>query len=42
MLSQKLLYFQDLNGNYKYDIGDNRWQEISFGQTISLSVRYKF
>jgi len=42
MLSQKLLYFQDLNSNYKYDTGDNRWQEISFGQTISLSVRYKF
>ena len=42
ILAQKLLYFQDLNGNHKYDIGDNRWQEISFGQTVSLSVRYKF
>jgi len=41
MLAQNLLYFQDLNGNRKYDIGDNRWQEINFGQSISLSFRYK-
>ena len=42
ILAQKLIYFQDLNGNQKYDTEDNRWQEITFGQTISLSVRYKF
>jgi hypothetical protein len=42
ILAQKLIYFQDLNGNHKYDTEDNRWQEITFGQTISLSVRYKF
>ena len=42
ILSQKLIYFQDLNGNQKYDTEDNRWQEITFGQTVSLSVRYKF
>jgi hypothetical protein len=41
-LAQKLIYFQDLNGNQKYDTEDNRWQEITFGQTVSLSVRYKF
>jgi TonB-dependent receptor len=42
IIAQKLIYFQDLNGNHKYDTEDNRWQEITFGQTVSLSVRYKF
>ena len=43
LLAQKLLYFQDLNNDKKYTKGiDNRWQEISFGQTISLSASYKF
>jgi TonB-dependent receptor len=41
ILTQDLVYFQDLNGNRKYDLGDNRWQEINFGQSISLSFRYK-
>jgi hypothetical protein len=41
ILAQDLVYFQDLNGNRKYDLGDNRWQEINFGQSISLSFRYK-
>ncbi|MBK6521489.1 MAG: hypothetical protein IPG08_03705 [Sphingobacteriaceae bacterium] len=42
-LAQKLLFYQDLNGNQKYDNGiDNRWQETTFGQTISLSVSMKF
>jgi outer membrane receptor protein involved in Fe transport len=43
LLAQKLLFFQDLNHDMKYTNGvDNRWQEISFGQTISLSANYKF
>jgi len=43
LLAQKLVYFQDLNGNQSYDADvDNNWQEISFGQTISLSVKYSF
>jgi hypothetical protein len=42
ILAQKLIYFQDLNGNHRYDTEDNRWQEITFGQTVSLSVKYKF
>jgi TonB-dependent receptor len=43
LLAQKLLFFQDLNNDKKYTKGiDNRWQEISFGQTISLSASYKF
>lgn len=42
ILAQKLIYFQDLNGNQKYDTEDNRWQEITFGQIVSLSVKYKF
>jgi outer membrane receptor protein involved in Fe transport len=41
ILAQDLVYFQDLNGNRKYDLGDNRWQEINFGQSVSLSFRYK-
>lgn len=41
--AQKLLFFQDLNGNKKYDRGiDNRWQETTFGQTINLSISFAF
>jgi TonB-dependent receptor len=43
LLAQKLLFFQDLNNDKKYTEGiDNRWQEITFGQTISISANYKF
>lgn len=43
LLAQDLVYFQDLNGNKKYDLGiDNNWQEIKFGQTISMSIKYTF
>ena len=43
LLAQELVFFQDLNGNKKYDFGtDNAWQEIQFGQTISLSFKYNF
>ena len=43
LLAQDLVYFQDLNGNKKYDKGiDNNWQEIKFGQTVSMSVKYTF
>ena len=42
ILAQDLIFFQDLNGNRKYDIVDNKWQQVNFGQTVSLSFRYKF
>ena len=43
LLAQRLVYFQDLNGNRKFDADtDNNWQEIRFGQTISLSAKYNF
>lgn len=43
LLAQELVFFQDLNGNKKYDLGtDNAWQEVQFGQTISLSLKYNF
>lgn len=43
LLAQRLIYFQDLNGNRKYDsLVDNTWQEITFGQTISASFKYTF
>ena len=42
VIAQNQLYFQDLNNNNKYEIGDNRWQEINFGQFISFSFNYKF
>jgi len=43
ILAQQLVFFQDLNGNQKYDFGiDNAWQEVKFGQTISLSLKYNF
>ena len=43
LLAQKLVLYQDLNQNKKYDVEtDNRWQETSFGQAVSLSVSYKF
>jgi len=42
-LAQKLLFYQDLDGNQKYNSGiDNRWQEITFGQTVSLNLSMKF
>jgi outer membrane receptor protein involved in Fe transport len=40
ILAQDLIFFQDLNGNRKFDSLDNRWQEINFGQTISFSIKY--
>jgi hypothetical protein len=63
LLAQDLLFFQDLNGNQKFDNEknanpvvsadpdsdnkyekgpDNVWQEISFGQTFSFSLKYNF
>lgn len=43
LLAQDLVFYQDLNQNKKYDLKtDNRWQETAFGQTISLSLSYKF
>lgn len=43
VLAQDLIFYQDLNGNKKYDEGsDNRWQETNFGQTLSISLGYKF
>lgn len=43
ILAQRLIYFQDLNNNRKYDSSvDNTWQEITFGQTISASFKYTF
>ena len=43
LLAQELVFFQDLNGNKKYDLGtDNAWQEVQFGQTISVSLKYNF
>lgn len=43
LLAQKLLFFQDLDGDMKYTDGvDNRWQEVTFGRTISLSIGYRF
>ena len=42
VLAQRLLYFQDLDGDQKYSEGDNRWQETSFGQSVSLTLKYNF
>jgi TonB-dependent receptor len=43
LLAQKLIYFQDLNNDRKYTAeADNTWQETSFGQTVSLSLKYNF
>ena len=43
ILAQKLIYFQDLNNNQKFDDGtDNKWQESTFGSTVSLSIKYNF
>jgi outer membrane receptor protein involved in Fe transport len=41
-LAQKLILFQDLNGNRNYDSKDNMWQSSTFGQNISLSAKYSF
>lgn len=43
LLAQDLIFYQDINKNKKYDKGiDNRWQETTFGQTITLNLSYKF
>ena len=43
VLAQDLVFFQDINKNKKYDKGvDSVWQEITFGQSISLSLKYNF
>jgi TonB-dependent receptor len=42
ILAQDLIYFQDLNGNRKFDSGDNNWQQINFGQTVTLSAKLNF
>jgi outer membrane receptor protein involved in Fe transport len=43
ILAQDLVFFQDTNKNKKYDKGiDSAWQEITFGQTVSLSLKYNF
>lgn len=42
ILAQDLVYFQDLNSNRKFDNSDNNWQQINFGQTVSLSFKYNF
>ena len=63
LLAQDLIFFQDLNGNgkfdnkknknifesedqttnNKYDAGpDNVWQEVTYGQTVTLQVKYTF
>ena len=41
-LANELVFFQDLNKNQKFDEGDNAWQNITFGQTVSLSLKYNF
>jgi TonB-dependent receptor len=43
MLAQDLVFYQDLNNNKKFDLGtDNKWQQTNFGQTLSVSLSYKF
>ncbi len=43
LLAQDLVFFQDINKNKRYDKGvDSAWQEITFGQTITLNFKYKF
>lgn len=41
-LANELVFFQDLNKNRKFDEGDNAWQNITFGQTISFTLKYNF
>ena len=41
-LANELVFFQDLNKNQKFDSGDNAWQNVTFGQTVSLSLKYNF
>jgi len=42
ILAQDLIYFQDLNNNRKFDLSDNNWQNIKFGQTYSMTVKFNF
>jgi outer membrane receptor protein involved in Fe transport len=43
VLAQDLVFYQDLNSNKKFDQGtDNKWQQTNYGQTVSISLNYKF
>lgn len=42
ILAQDLIYFQDLNSNRKFDNDDNNWQQINFGQTVTISAKFNF
>ena len=42
ILAQDLIYFQDLNNNQRFNLGDNDWQKVQFGQTITLSAKFNF
>lgn len=42
LLAQNLIFFQDLNDNRKFDKSDNKWQEVNFGRTLSISAKYTF
>ena len=63
LLAQDLVFFQDLNGNQKFDneklkdpivsadpntdnkyasSPDNVWQEVTFGKTVTVSLKYNF
>jgi TonB-dependent receptor len=42
LLAQDQIYFQDLNDNRRFDDGDNNWQQINFGQTVTISAKFNF
>jgi outer membrane receptor protein involved in Fe transport len=43
LLAQDLIFFQDNNKNYRYNKGvDSEWQRITFGQIVSIGLKYTF
>jgi TonB-dependent receptor len=42
VLAQNLIFYQDLDGNRKYNDGDQVLYDYFFGRTISLGLNYRF
>lgn len=43
LLAQTQLFYQNVNSKEKFeDLHDNRWQETTFGRTISINLSYRF
>jgi hypothetical protein len=42
LLAQNLVFYQDIDGNKKYNSGDQVLYDYFFGRTISVGLNYRF